>query len=161
MCHFKESQLSFMLCLVVSRPNDGMPWWRKWNPIKNRFNPGIGRNYSLCMPPTSLRLRPGLILIQQLHLLTQGLSHVHTKPPDLRRGKILLVTNQKITTTNGNSCTSRQSANGALTMFQLIHISSLAFFQCTNGVIADVVVLVIFTPFVVDFAADNVSGFVV
>ena len=134
-CHFIESQLSFMLCLVMSRPNDGMPWWRKWNPIKNRFNPGIGRNYSLCMPPTSLRLRPGLILIQQLHLLTQGLSHVHTKPPDLRRGKILLVTNQKITTTNGNSCTSRQPANGALTMFQLIHISSLAFFQCTNGVI--------------------------
>ena len=35
------------------------------------------------------------------------------------------------------------------------------FFQCANGVIADVVVLVIFTPFVVDFAADNVSGFVV
>ena len=83
------------------------------------------------------------------------------KTPDLRRGKILLVTNQKITTTNGNSCTSRQPANGALTMFQLIHISSLAFFQCANGVIADVVVLVIFTPFVVDFAADNVSGFVV
>ena len=83
---------------------------------------------------------------------------MHTKPPDLRRGKILLVTNQKITTTNGNSCTSRQPANGALTMFQLIHISSLAFLPMVS--FADVAVLVIFTPFVVDFAADNVSGFV-
>ena len=117
-----------------------------------------------CMPPTSLRLRQSLILI---HSRIQVYPTCTQTPPRFEggllccwRGQIYGVTNQKITTSNGNSCAS-QSANGALTMFQLIHISSLAFFQCANGVIADVVVLVIFTPFVVDFAADNVSGFVV
>ena len=55
-----------------------------------------------CMPPTSLRLRPGLILI---HSRVEVYPTCTQTPPDCWRVEIYKVTNQKITTTDvGNSC---------------------------------------------------------
>ena len=105
----------------VGSHNDGMPGWRKWNPIKNRFNRGIRRSnyrlYATDFPEIAARsdFDP---------FKDRGLSHVHTNAPQIWgllcwRGQIYGVTNQKITTTNCNSC-AWQSANRALTMFHVV-----------------------------------------
>ena len=80
-CKFTKSQKWWcMLGWPESRHcshNDGMPWWRKWNPIKNRFNGGI-RLYATDFPEIAAESDSD-------PFKEPGLSHVHTNAP---RGEI-------------------------------------------------------------------------